>query len=87
MWALYVWALYVCPLYVSTPLCETEKYEFSGRMLTPCMCEHAKRTKISTKSRLQFMGRMLRNTEKYENHQEKSTWVRAKNVKKARVLL
>ena len=73
----------------------TEKYAFSGRMLTPqkhhlttksdfsswagC-CGQPKSTRIIMRTRLQFLGRMLRNTEKYENYRENSTSVLGPDV-------
>ena len=77
-----MWALYVRPKSTSSRAGCWHLVSpcISGRMLTPCMCEHAKSTTISTKSRLQFMGRMLQSTEKYENHHEKSTSVRVPEV-------
>ena len=38
-------------------------------------CRTPKSTRITTKTWLEFLGRMLQNTEKYENYQETSTWV------------
>ena len=43
-------------------------------------CRTPKSTKISRKHQLQFLGRMLQNTEKYENYQEKWTWVLGPDV-------
>ena len=59
----------------TTILQNTEKYEFSGRMLTPQKHQHKNTTtppkstsvRITTKNRLQFLGRMLQNIEKHEN--------------------
>ena len=75
----------MCALYGSTPMCE------HSYVSTLCV-DHS--TRFTTQTRIQFLGRMLRNTEKYENyHGTKmniSSWAgccSAKNVKKARVLL
>ena len=43
-------------------------------------CRTPKSTRITTKTRLQFLGRMLQNTEKYENYHEKSTSVLGPDV-------
>ena len=82
LWALYMWALYVWPLYVNTLGPDVAKHrkvrklpgniDFSS--WAGC-CRTPKSTKITRKHRLQFLGRMLQNTEKYENYQETSTSV------------
>ena len=66
MGALYVWPLYVSSLCVTT-LC-------NKNTTTP------KSTKITTKNEHQFLGRMLQNTEKYENYQETSASVLGPDV-------
>ena len=66
--ALYMWALYVWPLYVGA-LYMWALYVWPLYMSTP------KSTKITRKNEHQFLGRMLQNTEKYENYQETSTSV------------
>ena len=43
-------------------------------------CRTPKSTRITTKNRHQFLGRMLQNTEKYENYHEKSTSVLGPDV-------
>ena len=79
--------LYVSTLCVTT-LCE---HSWAGCCRTPKstkiipgnidfsswagVCRTPKSTKITRKHRLQFLGRMLQNTEKYENYQETSTSV------------
>ena len=42
--------------------------------------EHQKNTKITTKNEHQVLGRMLRNTEEYENYHENSTSVLGPDV-------
>ena len=76
VWALYLcdhsmWAFYVWPLYVST-LCVST--------LPPPGARTPKSTRITTKYRYQFLGRMLQNTEKYENYHEISISVLGPNV-------
>ena len=70
MRALYVWPLYVSTLCVTTlcvsTLCVTTLCEHS-------MCDHSMWL-------LQFLGRMLQNTKKYENYQETSTSVLGPDV-------
>ena len=82
MWALYVWALCVSTLCVST-LC------VSILCVTTLMCDHSMLCEDSMCGHsmcehsmcdhsmwaLQFLGRMLLNTEQYENYHEKSTSV------------
>ena len=91
MWALYVWPLYMSTLYV-WPVYVNTVWEHS--LCEHSMCDHPmwalyvwplymgtpKSTKITRKNEQQFLGRMLQNTEKYENYQETSTSVLGSDV-------
>ena len=84
-------ALYVWPLYGEHSMCDHSMWALCVWPLyvsTGC-CRTPKSTKITTKNEHQFLGRMLQNTEKYENYHKKWTSVLGpdvaapKNVKKS----
>ena len=76
MLTLYVSTLCVTTLCVTT-LCEHSICEHS---MCPLHRRTPTSTKITTKNEHQFLGRMLQNTQKYENYQETSTSVLGPDV-------